>query len=41
MLKAEFTGQFKRDYKLAMKRGFDSKSLQAVIKAQFPYVEIR
>ena len=31
MLKIEFTGQFKRDYKLAMKRGCDSKKLETVI----------
>ena len=31
MLKVEFTGQFKKDYKLAVKRGCDSKELEAVI----------
>ena len=31
MLKLEFTGQFKRDYKLAVKRGCDPDALQAVI----------
>ncbi len=31
MLKPEFTGQFKRDYKLAIKRGCDSKKLEEVI----------
>lgn len=31
MLKPEFTGQFKRDYKLAVKRGCDPKKLEAVI----------
>ena len=31
MLKAEFTGQFKRDYKLAVKRGCDINALQEVI----------
>ncbi len=31
MLKPEFTGQFKRDYKLALKRGFDRKRLEEVI----------
>ena len=28
MLKPEFTGQFKRDYKLALKRGCDPKKLR-------------
>ena len=28
MLKPEFTGQFKRDYKLAIKRGFNPKKLE-------------
>ena len=32
MLKPEFTGQFKRDYKLAVKRGCDPKLLQEVIE---------
>ena len=32
MLKPEFTGQFKRDYKLAVKRGFNPKKLEEVIK---------
>ena len=31
MLKIEFTGQFKNDYKLAIKRGCDPKELEAVI----------
>ena len=31
MLKVEFTGQFKKVYKLAIKRGFDPKELEAVI----------
>ncbi len=31
MLRAEFTGQFKRDYKLALKRGCDPDELQAVL----------
>lgn len=31
MLKPEFSGQFKKDFKLAIKRGFDSKKLQDVI----------
>ena len=31
MLKIEFTGQFKRDYKMAIKRGCDSKKLEEVI----------
>lgn len=31
MLKTEFTGQFKKDYKLAIKRGCDPKKLQEVI----------
>ena len=31
MLKPEFTGQFKRDYKLAIKRGCDSKKIENVI----------
>lgn len=31
MLKLEFQGQFKKDYKLAIKRGFDVKQLQEVI----------
>ena len=31
MLKAEFTGQFKRDDKLAVKRGCDPNALQAVL----------
>ena len=28
MLKPEFTGQFKRDYKLAVKRGCNPKKLE-------------
>ena len=31
MLKIEFTGQFKRDYRLALKRGCDPKELEKVI----------
>lgn len=31
MLKIEFTGQFKRDYKLAVKRGFRERDLTAVV----------
>ena len=31
MLKVEFTGQFKRDYKLAVKRGCDPNQLQEVV----------
>lgn len=31
MLKLEFSGQFKKDYKLAIKRGCDSKKLEEVI----------
>lgn len=31
MLKPEFTGQFKRDYKLAMKRGCDPQKIETVI----------
>ena len=31
MLKLEFTGQFKRDYKLAVKRGCNPDALQTVI----------
>ena len=31
MLKAEFTGHFKRDYKLALKRGCDPDALQTVL----------
>ncbi len=31
MLKVEFTGQFKKDYKLALKRGCDPKELESVI----------
>ena len=31
MLKLEFTAQFKRDYKLALKRGCDPERLQEVI----------
>lgn len=32
MLKPEFTGQFKRDYKLAVKRGCKPEKLEAVIR---------
>ena len=35
MLKPQFSGQFKRDYKLAIKRGCDPKKLEEVI-TQFP-----
>ena len=31
MLKPEFTGQFKRDYKLAVMRGCDPKKMETVI----------
>ena len=31
MLKAEFSGQFKRDYKSAIKRGCDPQKLEAVV----------
>lgn len=31
MLRIEFTGQFKKDYKLAVKRGCDPSELEAVI----------
>lgn len=31
MLRPEFTGQFKKDYKLAIKRGCDPNKLQEVI----------
>ena len=31
MLKVEFTGQFTKDYKLAVKRGCDPKELEKVI----------
>ena len=31
MLKPEYTGQFKRDYKLALRRGCDPKELEKVI----------
>ena len=31
MLRPLFTGQFKRDYKLALRRGCDRKRLEAVI----------
>ena len=33
MLKPEFSGQFKRDYKLAIKRGCDPKKLEEVPEA--------
>lgn len=32
MLRAEFTGQFKKDYKLAVKRGCDPRKLETVIE---------
>ena len=31
MLRVEFTGQFKKDYKFALKRGCDPKELETVI----------
>ena len=31
MLKVEFSGQFKKDYKLCVKRGCDPKELEAVV----------
>lgn len=31
MLKPEFSGQFKRDYKKAVKRGFNSRKFEEVI----------
>lgn len=31
MLKPEFTSQFKKDYKLAVKRGCDAKKLENVV----------
>ncbi len=31
MLKPQFTGQFKKDYKLALKRGCDPKRLETVV----------
>ncbi len=31
MLRIEFTGQFKRDYKLALKRGCNPNALQQVV----------
>ena len=31
MLKAQFTGQFKRDYKLALRRGCDPNALASVL----------
>ena len=31
MHRLDFTGQFKRDYKLTMKRGFDQRKLEEVI----------
>ena len=32
MLKPEFTSQFKKDYKLAKKRGYDNRLLQEVVE---------
>ena len=32
MLKPEFTTQFKRDYKQAVKRGFDPQKLSAIVE---------
>ena len=40
MLKPEFTGQFKRDYKLAVKRGCNPKKLEEVITLLLFLVEI-
>lgn len=31
MLKIEFSGQFKRDYKLMLKRGCDSRKIEEII----------
>ncbi len=31
MLKIEFSGQFKKDYRLAIKRGFDLKHLEEAV----------
>lgn len=31
MLKPEFSGKFKKDYKLALKRGFDPKKLEKAV----------
>ena len=31
MLKIEFTSQFKKDFKFAVKRGFDPKKLEATV----------
>ena len=42
MLRPEFTGQFRRDYKLAVKRGCDPKKLEHVVSllcAQRPLSE--
>lgn len=32
MLVADYTGQFKKDYKLAMKRGFDILMIDSIIQ---------
>lgn len=32
MLKLEFTNQFKKDFKLIMKRGYDSKKFEKVVE---------
>lgn len=32
MLKIKFTKQFRKDYKLALKRGCDSKKIEVVVK---------
>ena len=32
MLKLEFTGRFKKDYKIAVKRGFNPKRLEEVLE---------
>ena len=42
MLKPEFSGQFKKDYKKAIKRGFDPNKLSAVMEllcAEIPLPE--
>lgn len=36
MLKPEFTGQFKKDYKLAVKRGCDPLKLEKVVEIFVP-----
>lgn len=32
MLKVKFTSQFKKDYKIAIKRGFDKEKMRTVIE---------